>query len=267
MNLKRVLSGVIGFPIVVAILVLGNKYVIDIVFALVILISMYEYFNATSKKYKPLKFLGYIFSVLVAFIHIIPVDYILKLLIMFIPIIIAILFIKVIISKMETNFNDISTTLFGLLYVIGFAVFIPVLYAENNGKFLVWYIFLAAWGTDTFAYISGKLFGKHKLSRISPKKTVEGSLGGIIGATFLGIIYTVIINNFIQTDINYIYIFIVLIALSILSQIGDLAASSIKRYVDIKDFGNLIPGHGGMLDRIDSIIFIAPFAYFLLSIL
>ena len=267
MNIRRILSGIIGLPIVAAILILGNKYIIDIVFALIILISMYEYFNATSKKYKPLKFLGYIMALFVAFIHIIPVQYIINILVMIIPIIIAILFIKVIVSKMETNFNDITITLFGILYIVGFTVFIPLLYSLDNGKILVWYILLSAWGSDTFAYAIGKKFGKHKLSKISPKKSVEGSIAGIVGATLIGVIYTIFVNKFAGLNINYIFITLVLILLSALSQIGDLSASSIKRYVDVKDFGNLIPGHGGMLDRIDSIIFIAPFAYFLMTMI
>ena len=81
---------------------------------------------------------------------------------MLVPTIIAILFIKVVISNMKINFNDITSTLFGILYIIGFTVFIPLLYAGNNGKFLVWYILIAAWGSDTFAYAVGRKFGKHK---------------------------------------------------------------------------------------------------------
>ena len=168
---------------------------------------------------------------------------------------------------METNYADIAISGFGIVYIIGFVLFIPLIYALNDGKFLIWYLAIAAWGTDTFAYSVGMRFGKHKLTPISPKKTIEGSIGGVIGAVIISLIYTYIINRTGSMEISYLSIAAIAIVLSILSQIGDLAASSIKRYTGIKDFGELIPGHGGMLDRIDSILFIAPFAYFLLNLI
>jgi len=167
---------------------------------------------------------------------------------------------------MKTTFDDISITLFGICYIVGFILYIPLLYGSEYGNLLVWYIFLAAWGTDTFAYFIGSRYGKHKFTKISPKKTIEGSVGGIFGAVTISLIYTLVINSYTDVYITYWYIGIVSVVLSILSQIGDLAASSIKRYVDAKDFSELLPGHGGILDRIDSIIFIAPFAYFLLVV-
>ena len=146
-------------------------------------------------------------------------------------------------------------------------MFIPII-RENleNGKILLWYVIFAGWGTDVFAYFVGKYFGTHKFSKISPNKTIEGCIGGTIGSAVLILIYTIICNNVFNLNINYIAITFMAIILSIIGQIGDLAASSIKRYVGIKDFSHLIPGHGGMLDRIDSLIFIAPFAYFLFSL-
>ena len=126
---------------------------------------------------------------------------------------------------------------------------------------------MGAWGTDTFAYSIGTRFGKHKLTPISPKKSVEGSVGGIVGAVILSLIYTYIINKTANLEISYLAISGIAIILSILGEIGDSAASSIKRYAGIKDFSQLIPGHGGMLDRIDSILLMAPFAYFLLILI
>ena len=131
----------------------------------------------------------------------------------------------------------------------------------ENGRILVWFAIIAAWGTDTFAYLIGKRFGKHKFSQVSPKKSIEGCIAGTIGAILLALIYTIIINNTCNLEYSYIAIIGVTILLSIIGQIGDFAASSIKRYVNVKDYSNLIPGHGGMLDRIDSLMFLAPFAY------
>ena len=130
-----------------------------------------------------------------------------------------------------------------------------------KGNLLIWYVLFAAWGTDIFAFFVGKLIGKHKFSKVSPKKSIEGCIGGIIGAVVLILIYTYVINTFWNMNYSYLIMTIVAIGLSIIGQLGDFAASSIKRHVDIKDYSNLIPGHGGMLDRIDSLLFIAPFAY------
>jgi len=137
------------------------------------------------------------------------------------------------------------------------------------GEIYLWYLVIAAWGTDSFAYIIGKVFGlgKHKFSKISPNKSIEGCIAGVIGAIILMTAYTWIGNQYLGMNFDYLYIIIIAIVLSLVGQMGDFAASSIKRYTGIKDFSNLIPGHGGMLDRIDSVIFIAPFAYFLLMLI
>ena len=136
-----------------------------------------------------------------------------------------------------------------------------------DGKILVWFVLIASWGSDVFAYFIGRHFGKHKLTKVSPNKTVEGAIAGIVGATLLGIIYAVLCNTLWGAGINYLLIGVIVAILSVIGQVGDLAASSIKRYCDIKDFSELIPGHGGMLDRIDSIIFVLPFAFLLLNLL
>ena len=102
---------------------------------------------------------------------------------------------------------------------------------------------------------------------MSPNKSIEGCIGGIIGAVAISLLFTYAFNTLFEMNFSYLVIIGISICLSIVGQIGDFAASSIKRYVGIKDFSNLIPGHGGMLDRIDSVIFIAPFAYMLLKLL
>ena len=115
--------------------------------------------------------------------------------------------------------------------------------------------------------VKGKYLGKHKFSEISPKKTIEGCIGGLIGAVLFVLIYTAFLNKVFNTNISYILMTSYAIIWSILGQIGDFAASTIKRYTGIKDYSNLLPGHGGMLDRFDSVIFIAPFAYILLMLI
>ncbi len=267
MDIKRITSALLGFPLVVIILVFGNKYIVDVAFAVVASMSLHEYFNAFKQKANPVIWMGYVASALIAFIHVFPLEHAITIVSVLIPLAISILFLQVILTNMKTNVKDIAITFFGICYIPLFLMFIPLINGLNNGKMLVWYILTCAWGTDVFAYIMGKWIGKHKFSKISPNKTIEGCIGGIIGAVLISLLFTYIFNNFFAMDFSYIYTILISIVLSIVGQIGDFAASSIKRYVGIKDFSNLIPGHGGMLDRIDSVIFIAPFAYMLLRLL
>jgi len=267
MKLKRILSGIIGLPIVALILIFGNIYVIDTVFAIVAIIAMHEYLNSFKGNNKPVKWIGYLSCLVIVFLHIIPKEYLGYTLGISISVIIFSLFSKVIFSNMKTTVKDIMITFFGICYITLFLSFIPLLHGIENGKYLIWFILIAAWGTDTCAYFVGCKFGKHKFSEISPKKSIEGCIGGTVGSVIIALIYAVCINKYVGLNISYLYISIIAAVLSICSQLGDLSASSIKRTVGIKDFGNLIPGHGGMLDRIDSIIFIAPFAYFLLTLI
>lgn len=271
MDLKRISSALIGFPAVVAILVFANQYIVDIVISIVAIIAMHEFYNAVAKESKPIRWIGYLACISIAFIHIIPLvltlEYIKLLVTLIIPIIVLILFLHVIISNMKINFKDIAYTLFGILYVALFIMFLAAIRGMENGKILIWYVFFAAWATDVFAYFVGKYLGKHKFSEISPKKTIEGCIGGTLGAIIVVIIYTYCINKFLNFEYSYIYVSITTCILSIISQIGDFAASTIKRYVNVKDYSELIPGHGGMLDRIDSLLFIAPFAYALFTLI
>ena len=268
MDIKRVTSALLGFPLVVIILTFGNKYIVDIFLAVIAMLGMQEYFNAISKDSKPVRWLGYLLCIFIAFIHIIPVYMqISRVIMMAIPTILLILFAQVILTNMKTNFKDIAYTFFGIAYIIGCVSFIALLRGLENGRILVWYAIIAAWGTDTFAYLIGKKFGKHKLSKISPKKSIEGAVAGTIGATVIALVYTLVMNNVYNLEYSYILILITTVILSIIGQIGDFAASTIKRYVNVKDYSNLIPGHGGMLDRIDSLMFLAPFAYIIFSML
>lgn len=263
MNIKRIVSGLVLFAIITIILVFGNTAVVNMTMSIVALLAVNEYLNSIKNKDIVTRLLGDILAILIAFIDKLPIEF----LILIFPITIVVLFMKVIITEMKVDYANIAITGFGIIYIIGFLMFIPLIYGLENGKFLIWYLALAAWGTDTFAYAVGRRIGKHKLTPISPKKSLEGSIGGTIGAVILSLIYTYIINKTSDLGISYLAITGIAVVLSILGQIGDLAASSIKRYAGIKDFGKLIPGHGGMLDRIDSILLIAPFAYFLLTLI
>lgn len=274
MSLKRFLTGIIGFPIVLAIMVLGNKYLIDFLMAIVSCIAIYEYSKCAKKKnINVVSWIGYLSSFIIAILHIFPQKLILVTISIIFPLLIFVLLLNVIITEMKITFKDIVYTLFGIAYIVGFLMFFALLYGTESfawnltGQIAIWYVFFSAWGSDTVAYLVGKNFGKHKFSKISPNKSIEGCVAGTLGATICMVIYAIICNNVWNMNINYVTIAIIGIILSLVGQIGDFAASSIKRYSGIKDFSNLIPGHGGMLDRIDSVIFIAPFAYFLLMLI
>ena len=269
MDLKRVSSAMIGFPIVAVILVFGNKYLVDIAVSIIAILSLHEYFHCfkEQEKNKNLGWIAYISALSIAFIHIIPGQYVLRTIGAIIPISILVLFAQVIATDMKYNIKDIAITVFGICYIVIFLMYIAIIRETPNGRITIWYVFITAWGTDVFAYLIGKRFGRHKFSKVSPNKSIEGCFAGVIGAATMAVIYTIICNTFLGMEFSYLYIILIAIVLSLVGQLGDFSASSIKRYTGIKDFSNLIPGHGGMLDRIDSVIFIAPFAYFLLMIL
>lgn len=267
MDIKRITSALLGFPLVVLIMLFGNKYVVDVFLALIAFLSMNEYFNAISKVSTPVRWVGYLSCIIIAVIHVIPTEYAMMTAILAVPTILIILFAQVVATEMKTSFKDIAYTFLGIFYVVYFTMFVALIHGKTNGKILVWYAIFAAWGTDVFAYFIGKYIGKHKFSKVSPKKSIEGCIAGTIGAILLVLAYTYFANNFWGQNYSYLWVAGIGLILSLLSQIGDFAASSIKRYVDIKDFSNLIPGHGGMLDRIDSLIFIAPFAFALLGLI
>ena len=153
---------------------------------------------------------------------------------------------------------------FGLFYVGLMLSYIYQVRILPNGAYLVWLIFIGSWGSDTSAYCAGLLLGKHKAAPIlSPKKTWEGCIGGVIGAALLSVLYGMVMNGIFDHNASIALYALIGACAAVISQVGDLAASALKRNNDIKDYGNLIPGHGGVLDRFDSVIFVAPVVYYL----
>ena len=154
--------------------------------------------------------------------------------------------------------------IFSFLYAPVMLSFIYLLRIGNYGQYIVWVPFVA-WICDTFAYLAGRAFGRHKLCpKLSPKKTVEGAIGGVVGSVAAGAIFGTVLSNAATHNPDMIWMFMIItLVAGVISQIGDLAASGIKRDHQIKDYGNLIPGHGGIMDRFDSVIFVTPMVYLL----
>lgn len=161
--------------------------------------------------------------------------------------------------------SQIMNAFFGFMYVPVMLSFIFLSRSLKHGEYIVWLIFIGSWICDTCAYCTGMLFGRHKLAPVlSPKKSIEGSIGGVAGAVIVAAGFAYFLVEKMVPDQTITLIFIIIGAVgAVVSQIGDLAASAIKRNHEIKDYGKLIPGHGGVLDRFDSVIFTAPMIYFL----
>jgi len=165
--------------------------------------------------------------------------------------------------------EQVMAVFFGVFYVSAMLSCIYQTRMLEIGAYLVWLIFLCSWGCDTCAYCAGMMFGKHKLVPVlSPKKTVEGAIGGVCGAALLGYLFACIYGSrMLEVGNPRVACAIACAIGAVISQVGDLAASAIKRNHDIKDYGHLIPGHGGILDRFDSMLFTAPAIYFAVTFL
>ena len=160
--------------------------------------------------------------------------------------------------------EQIFTAMFAYLYGPVMLSFIYLIREGfQQGSYLVWLIFLCSWGSDTCAYAVGVLIGKHKMTpKLSPKKSIEGAVGGVAGAALLFVLYThLVINRYTDANLSLALAAVLGAVGALISMVGDLAASAIKRDHDIKDYGRLIPGHGGIMDRFDSVIIASPLIF------
>lgn len=268
MFLTRLISGILLLTFTFVTMFFGGQLLLITLF-MISLIGLYELYKVMKFENTPLACVGY----LGAFAWYLNIDTkpnaildikVPELMIFSIVVVAALLIFVVKYPKYSAN--QLFSTIFGIFYI---PVMISFIFKTREtiafGQWLAWMVYVSSWGSDTCAYAVGRLFGRHKLApNLSPKKSVEGSVGGIIGSALIGVIFGLIMSNFTGKSENLIIIFAVIGGLgSVISQIGDLAASGIKRNYDIKDYGHLIPGHGGILDRYDSIIITAPIVYFL----
>lgn len=256
----RIISGIFLAIIAASSLYVGSWYLF-LLCAFISLVGMYELYRAAGIHEKLLGICGYVVAV-AYYVCVWLGKWQLETLV-FVFGLMAIMTIYVI-TFPKYKSQDAMLVFTGIFYVAVMLSYIYKVRVAGDGKYIVWLVFVSSWCNDTFAYFTGVLLGKHKMApKLSPKKSVEGAVGGVTGATLLGIIYGFIISGRMSgIFVHPVWTFAIASFIgALLSIIGDLAASAIKRNYDIKDYGKLIPGHGGIMDRFDSVIFTAPPVY------
>ena len=255
----RLLSGIV-LVLLALLFIIHGGYLLLTVLGIISLIGLFELYRVFGIEKSAPGIVGYVAAIV----------YYLNLVFDFIPdsmmFVMALLIVCMcvfVFGYPKFHANQIIAAFFGVFYV---AVMLSCIYETRSlegGKYLVWLIFLCSWGCDTCAYCVGMLFGKHKMAPVlSPKKSIEGAVGGVVGAALLGAIYAVATGSYNPNPAHTPLIYAIICGVgALVSMVGDLAASAIKRQENIKDYGTLIPGHGGILDRFDSVIFTAPVIY------
>lgn len=251
----RIISALFAIPLFLFV-VFKRGIILDVSVFILALIGINEFFNAfRNVKILPSKLIG-ILSTAFMFIIVLKDGTIESIMLWFFICMLLIL-VNNLLNK-EMDILSASITAMGVFYIVFFMYHIVFIAHHSRYNQLVWIIFIVAWATDTFAYFTGYFFGSRKLCpNISPKKTIEGAIGGILGS----IIISGLFGYFVAPKI-FVHCIIIGFAGSILGQLGDLTASIFKRYTGIKDYGKIMPGHGGVLDRFDSILFTAPAVYY-----
>lgn len=259
---QRLISGIVLVILAFVTLYIGG-FLTFFVVAGISLIGDYELMRVIRQEKSALAVIVYTGSILYYLLLLLDLQtYILPLALLILIVLLAVY----VFTFPRYEFNHVAVSFFCFFYVTVMLSYIYQIRILENGGYKVVLLFLSAWGNDTLAYCAGRLFGKHKMSPVlSPKKTVEGAVGGVLGAGLLGALYGLLAQHYINESFNMVAGFAVICAVGgLISIIGDLAASAIKRNTGVKDYGTLIPGHGGILDRFDSIIFIAPIIYYML---
>lgn len=255
-------------PLLLAVIYIMPGWALAGVYALICALAQYELLYVTGLiKSKPLIILSAIIAAAVPFGFYFGIGTLAALCVLtgFILIMFFIAILKN--GKGTLSFEKISCAVFSIFIVpLFFSLIIPISNGEN-GKYVVLLPYIVAWISDTGAYFTGTFFGRHKLCPdVSPKKSVEGAIGGILMTIIFGFIYALIITGVFDKNISWLSVFFLAAVGSVLGQIGDLIFSYIKREYNIKDFGKIFPGHGGILDRFDSVVLTTPLVYIILKL-
>lgn len=259
--LQRTISGIALVVIIAFMMIIGGNVLLAFLGA-ISLVGVRELYRIWNIDKSPLGFAGYLAVALYYIMLYFGLMQHWMMLALFMLVLIMAIYV---ISFPKYKADAVMAAFFGFFYV---GVMLSCIYRIrqlNDGIYLVWMVFLCSWISDTCAYLVGVTMGKHKfVPNLSPKKTIEGVIGGIAGSVLLGAVYGIILKDYTSAFENPIPVCMIIGGIgSVVSQVGDLAASAIKRNYDIKDYGHLIPGHGGILDRFDSVIFVSPIIFYL----
>lgn len=274
----RIISSMIGLLLLVVCIYSGNLVFGIVMFDIAILALQELYISLQKEGYKPAKTVGYLSCIPLLIIALEPSLQIFERIknISVLDSMMAWMFLTLMALLLYAVFGyntysikDVSITGLSILYITFLFSFILLTNMLNNGIYYLWMIFISAWSTDSIAYFIGSKIGKTKLMpEISPKKTVEGAIGGALGCIIVMVVYGLLLGQYgILSNVPIYHYVIVGVLAGVLSQVGDLFASAIKRSMNIKDFGKILPGHGGILDRFDSVLLIAPVIYFYVKFL
>jgi len=269
--LKRTITGLLMVAMLMLILFLG-EIVFGVVIAVFAVIAINELYKTTEKGHKPIKWISFLFAIPIIFYMFNTETDISQITLYAIAVIVFMICIMK--PKKYSLIDGVITVCAGMI-VFNMFYFLEKIYKigadRMESAYLILFCLIGAFITDTFAYFVGVTIGKHKLCpTISPKKSVEGSIGGTLGVIIIMTLYGhFVLSGRVEVFAGvpfYIYAILGLIC-GIVSQIGDLFASMIKRHYDVKDYGNIFPGHGGVLDRFDSLVFVAPMVYFFINMI
>lgn len=257
----RLLSGIVLVIAAILLIVTGGEVLLFSTL-LISCIGMFELFRVFKIEKSIISIVPYIAAIL--YYCNLKWAFIPDVMMLFMGFLIILMFVYVL-SYPKYDAKQLMAAFFGMFYVGIMLSYVYQIRTLTNGLYLAFLVFLCSWGCDTCAYCVGVLIGKHKMApKLSPKKSIEGAVGGVLGSAFLTALYCFIFRNQMNIGGEEILILAIIAAVAgLISMVGDLCASAIKRNYDIKDYGHLIPGHGGILDRFDSMIITAPIIYYL----
>lgn len=259
--MQRIVSGILLGSLVVLLVLYAPLWLFAFVTCVVSWLALYEFFRLSEKAGLPcFQLLGYAAAAMVTLRPVLQID-LNHLIIVFLLFLLSFALVKV--KDQSLTIKSTSATFMGVFYTGYFlSLLIPI--RQTLGARYILFLFIVTWIGDTAAYYVGKNLGRHRLApRISPKKTIEGSIGGLAGSVLGAYVF----HRFWPLRESLPTVILIAAVLNLFAQMGDLAESGLKRGAQVKDSSALIPGHGGMLDRIDSLLFSAPILYLFLAIL